>query len=165
MILDHRPLHVYVQIAYNLSLPRLGVETIAGARFCERELTSWFVRVLVSSGILAQKFEELFLSNFEVIGELFRGQVIRKDFSECVTLPFEQFEGEGVIFFERACPGLVRGPDRLVERHSFEDEGGELDGPVGRGGEAALGRGDEAGCGIQANRVSEEAGYAAGVFW
>lgn len=95
---------------------------------------------------------------------MFRGQVVRQDFSECVTLPFEQFEGEGVIFFERACPGLVRGPNRIVERHPFEDEGGELNGPVCGRSEAALGRRDEPCRGVQAYGVAEEAGYAAGVF-
>lgn len=90
--------------------------------------------------------------------------MIRQDISEGVALPFEKFDGVEVVFFEGACPGLVRLPDRFVERLSFEDEGGELDGFVGRGGEAALGWEDESGCGVQANGVSEKAGNAAGVF-
>jgi len=116
------------------------------------------------SGILAEKVQELFLFDFEVIGELFRGQVVRKDISEGLALLFEQFEGEGVILFQGAGPGMIRGQNRFVERHPFEDERGELGRPVGGGGETALCRGVEPGCCVQANGVAQEAGYAASVF-
>jgi hypothetical protein len=161
---DHRLSHIYVHTAYNKSLPRLGVAAIAGAWSGVNELTSGFVSILLSSWILSEKFQELFLFNFEVIGKLFRGQVVRQNISEGVPLPFEQFEGEEVILWEGAGPGPVGLLDRFVERLSFEDEGGEFDGPVGRGSQAALGGGDEAGCGVQAYGVAEEAGYVAGVF-
>ena len=73
---DHRLPHIYVHIAYNKSLPRLGAAAIAGARSGVKELTSGLVVIPFFSGVLAEKFQELFLFNFEVIGELFGGQVV-----------------------------------------------------------------------------------------
>jgi hypothetical protein len=73
---DHRLPHIYVHIAYNKSLPRFGVAAIAGAWSGVNELTSRFVSILLFSGILAEKLQELFLFNFEIIGELFWGQVV-----------------------------------------------------------------------------------------
>ena len=73
---DHRLSHIYVHFAYNNSLPRLGAAAIAGAWSDVKVLTSGFVSILLFSGILTEKFQELFLFNFEVIGELFGGQVV-----------------------------------------------------------------------------------------
>ena len=49
----------------------------------------------------------------------------------------EQLDGAGVVFGEGAGPGLVGLLDGFVQRLAFEDESGELGGPVGRGGESA----------------------------
>ncbi len=69
---------------------------------------------------------------------MFGGQETRRGLSEDVALRFEQFDGLEVVFREGAGPGLVGLVDGLVEGFAFQDGGGELDGPVGRGCQAAL---------------------------
>jgi hypothetical protein len=76
--------------------------------------------------------------HFEVIGELFGGEVCGEDFLEGVALLAQQFDGAEVIFFERACPDLVCVPDRFLQWFPFEYARGEFDGPVGGGREATL---------------------------
>jgi hypothetical protein len=106
----------------------------------------------------------LVLGNFEVIGELFGCQEAGHGPSQGVALRCEQFDGVEVVFDEGACPSLVGLADGFVQRLAFEDEGSELDGPVGRGGDSALGGGDEPRDGVQADGVAEEARDAPGFF-
>ena len=87
---------------------------MAGAWSGVKALTVGFVCAPLSSGVLAEEFKELVALDLEVIGELFGGQVVRKGLYQGVALPFEQFEGEVVIFCQRTCPATVRLLDRFV---------------------------------------------------
>ena len=71
-------------------------------------------------------------------------------------------QGAAVVLFKGAGPGvgcLLRG---LVEGLAFKDEGGEFDGAVCAGGEAAFGA-DEADGGVEADRVPQEVRDVAGL--
>ena len=112
--------------------------------------------------VLANEFEELILGYLQVFGELFGCQVGGHGVSKGVSLSGEDLKGAAVVLFEGAGPGLVGLLDGLLEGPAFEDEGGEFDGLVGGGREAALGGGDEPGGGVQADGVAEEVRNAPG---
>jgi hypothetical protein len=125
-------------------------------------LTSGFVTFF--DGALAEELEVLVSLHFEVIGELFWGEAAGEGCFEGVAFLAQQFDGAEVVFFERACPGLVCVPDRFLQWFPFEYARGEFDGPVGGGREATLCGGDEPDGGVEAHGVAQEARYAAGLF-
>jgi hypothetical protein len=130
-----------------------------------KELTSVWFGSCSSGDILANEFEELILGDLQIFGELLGCQTGGHGVSEGVALTFKNLKGAAVVLFEGAGPGLIGLLYSFLESSTFEDEGGELDGLVGGGREAALGRGDEPGCGVQADGVAEEVRDAPGLIF
>jgi hypothetical protein len=77
---------------------------------------------------------------------------------------WRRLQGAAVVLFQGAGPGVGGLLGGLAEGFSFEDEGGELDGAVGAGGEAAFGA-DEADGGVEADRVPQEVRDVARLLW
>ena len=113
-------------------------------------------------GSRADEFEELVRVYLHVLGELFWGEVARHGLGQRFALGLEELQGAAVILFEGAGPGVGGLLGGLVKGFAFEDEGGEFDGAVCAGGGAAFGA-DEAGGGVEADRVPQEVRNVAGL--
>ena len=113
-------------------------------------------------GSRAEEFEEFVRVYLHVLGELFGGEVARHGLGQRLALRLEELQGAAVVLFQGAGPGFGGLLGGLVEGFAFEDEGGEFDGAVGAGGEAAFGA-DEADGGGEADRVRQEVRDVAGL--